>query len=386
MALSAVMPELAKLIYDKKASYILNTGTLVQPTTKQDLLAIRAKQEFNKKLPQFLFAHNHQQRAMQTGISDNLKAAGWGGRMADAWQGVNGQAGMAMNISFSGTEHLLIGQKVNSLSLHPRNTLRFRDISHFSNTSHLDRKRLFDQLNSNTNNPFNSLYSSMRLNAFNMINELNQYWEDAPDFSEQADSYGNNPLFNTPSQTGMDLGRASLIEQLEGVSKMITLASASDKFNLKRQVFAVSLGGFDTHADQLNKHPALLRQLSLALDKFQRAIDSMGLSNQVNLFTLSEFGRTLTMNNNGTDHAWAGHQINVGPALNKTSYGQRADLRIGGNQDYGNKGLIIPDIAIEQYLASLAEWFGVDDSLMAQLFPNLPNFTTSTALSSAYLG
>ena len=387
VAVSSVMPEMAKRLMDGEASYILNAGTLIQPTSKEDIVAIRSKAVTDKRLPQFLFAHNHQQRAMQTGIANNLKAAGWGGRLADQWQGVNGQSAMAMNISFSGTEHLLIGNNSMPLALHPRNTLKYRDINNWSSASHLQRKQLFEQV-AHTQKPsaFHELYTSMRMNAFNMIHTLNEHWEGAPTFDATQDSYGL-PLFSVPSQgvCGFDLAGGRLIEQLEGVAKMIALASSSDKFNLKRQVFAVQLGGFDTHADQINKHPALLRQLSLAMDKFYRAIDSFGLASQVNTFTLSEFGRTLTMNNNGTDHAWAGHHFNLGPALNQTGYGQLADLTMGGDQDYGNKGLIIPDIAMEQYLASLASWFGVDETLMSELFPNLSNFKTDASLTSAYL-
>jgi uncharacterized protein (DUF1501 family) len=187
-----------------------------------------------------------------------------------------------------------------------------------------------------------------------------------------------------------------LINQLESVAKMIDMGT-KDAFKsggYKRQIFMVSLGGFDTHSNQDTEHPLLLRELSLGLSKFQNAMEELGHANKVTSFTMSDFGRTLGNNGDGTDHAWGAHHLvmggdgqnNPGNLMGGQMLGQLPDVTIDGTDDYSDKGRIIPSTAQDQLNASLCRWFGVDEVLMPTIFPNLQNFVTfSGDLNSAYL-
>jgi uncharacterized protein (DUF1501 family) len=156
-----------------------------------------------------------------------------------------------------------------------------------------------------------------------------------------------------------------------------------------RQVFSIKMGGFDTHSSQSDSHPILLRELSLALEAFHNALSDVGLADHVTTATTTDFGRTLSNNGDGTDHGWAGHNLIMGGSLNNTTpalYGAFPELSLGSDDDFSDKGRIIPSIAQEQISGSIAKWFGVSDSDMPSIFPNLGNFaTTSGDISSAYL-
>jgi len=199
-------------------------------------------------------------------------------------------------------------------------------------------------------------------------------WGNAKDFSSIKDSYGNS-LFDIPAtgvtQLDVDLS-GNLIEQLEAVAKMIDLSSNS--LSQQRQIYYVQLGGFDTHSSQTQNHPKLLRELSLGLWKFQKALNSMNMSQKVTTFTMSDFGRSLGSNGDGTDHAWGSNAIVMGGATDKIKVGEIPDWTLGGDDDISTKGRIIPTISTEQYLATITKWFGVDESQMDILFPNLKNF------------
>ena len=179
-----------------------------------------------------------------------------------------------------------------------------------------------------------------------------------------------------------------LIEQLESVAHLISLGHKTDLMNYQRQIFYVRLGGFDHHGDQHSEHPSKLRQLSLALGKFQKALEHMGVADKVVSFTTSEFGRTMSNNGDGTDHGWAGANLVISQATGFSGgkiFGTLPDLNMGSSDDSGTKGRFIPKLANEQMLASLCKWFGVDDQNMTSVFPNLANFKSTQEISSAYL-
>jgi uncharacterized protein (DUF1501 family) len=152
------------------------------------------------------------------------------------------------------------------------------------------------------------------------------------------------------------------------------LIAVRDGLQVSRQVFFVSAGGFDTHDDQLDDHPALLGDVSASLKAFQDALVELGVADKVIAFTQSDFGRTLTSNGDGTDHGWGGHQLVVGGAvLGQRIYGTMPRLEIGGADDTTG-GRIIPTTGVDQYAATLARWFGVADAQIDAIAPNARNF------------
>jgi len=159
------------------------------------------------------------------------------------------------------------------------------------------------------------------------------------------------------------------------VAKVI---ASRDTLGMNRQVFFVSMGGFDTHDDQVINQPALYAQLSQALNSFNSQLNELGIADSVTTFTQSEFGRTLTSNGDGTDHGWGNHQIVMGGAVNGGDiYGTVPSFEIGSDDDY-RSGRIIPTTSIEQYVSSMLNWYGLDNQQMDIVLPNMGSFDANT--------
>jgi uncharacterized protein (DUF1501 family) len=154
------------------------------------------------------------------------------------------------------------------------------------------------------------------------------------------------------------------------------LISVRSSLSLKRQMFFVSIGGFDHHDDLLGSQPGLLAGLSQALDAFYEATIELGVASSVTTFTASDFGRSLSSNGDGSDHGWGGHHFIVGDAVRGGRfYGTMPVLQNNGPDDTGT-GQIIPTTSVDQYAATLARWFGVGEAELDLIFPNLGNFAT----------
>jgi hypothetical protein len=161
--------------------------------------------------------------------------------------------------------------------------------------------------------------------------------------------------------------------------RLVTIARVirqQGPLQMQRQLFYAQLGGFDTHDAQNNDMPKLLGELSKALKGFHDVIDGLGLSDRVTTFTSSDFGRTLTNNGDGTDHAWGGHQFVIGGSVKGGKiYGRMPHLGPTGNPDAVGFGQIVPTLACDQYAATLASWFGVGATDRDEIFPNLQYMT-----------
>jgi uncharacterized protein (DUF1501 family) len=185
-----------------------------------------------------------------------------------------------------------------------------------------------------------------------------------------------NALKNIPAIQTVFPAKNGLASQLKQVAQVIAARSA---LGINRQIFFCSIGGFDTHADQLGTQVALYSQLSPAMAAFYQATQELGVANNVTTFTLSEFSRTLQPGSNaGTDHAWGGHQVILGGAVKGNAfYGTFPTLALGGPDDTGSNGRWIPTTSVDRYAATLASWFGVAAADLPSIFPNLANFGTA---------
>jgi len=386
LGINSMMPEMASLYKAGKLSLISNVGTLVKPTTKTEINAKTAQ------LPVFLFAHNHQLRAIETAQADTLGITGWAGRIADAWELINPPVGL--NISFLKVNRMLIGATTWPVTMNIG-----RPKSYVNGT--FTGEKIEDLLtrfadNTTHSNPFVNYYNKVNKLTAMLSATLSTAWKKTPNFSSfnTKNAYGED-LFTIPetlTTLGLDENVslvASIFGQLESAAKMIRVSERD--LNYKRQIFYIKASRYDSHSNQSNQHSVNLRSLSLALSDFYKALEEMGLDEQVLVISTSEFGRTLLSNGDGTDHGWGGHSFML---TGDTSFngGQTfgtimTDLSLDGENSYTSRGRVIPTTSIEQMLAPALRWFGVDNELMTTVLPNLNNFKTDSnaSLETAFL-
>jgi uncharacterized protein (DUF1501 family) len=200
-------------------------------------------------------------------------------------------------------------------------------------------------------------------------------------FADSASrSIANSTLINT-ALNGVTLTTAfpdtDLGNQLAAVAMLIKVRQA---LGMSRQIYFVSTGNYDTHGTQLQDQSDNLTELSQALSAFYNATVELGIEDGVTAFTASDFGRSLAVNSDGTDHGWGGHHFVVGGGVaGQKFYGTMPSLLTSdeGNPDDTGYGQIIPTQAVDQYSATLASWFGVDATSINDIFPNLGRFPSS---------
>jgi len=334
---------------DKTLAILANVGTLVQPTTQATYQAL-------KNLPANLFSHSDQQDQWQTAQLSGTTAAGWAGKIADNVQTLNTGAQFPPILSISGNPVFCTGVTSRPFSMNPGQAPGLQGF----NTSPTTQARYMATQQLLT---FNS--------GLSMVQAANAVTSQAVQFAQVLSDALQNI---SPLQTKFPANY--LGQQLQQVAQVIAARSA---LGVQRQIFFVSYGGFDTHADQLPQQVQLLTTISQSMAAFYQATQELGVTNQVTTFTLSEFARTLEPGSNGgSDHAWGGHQLILGGAVKgNTLYGTFPTLVLGGPNDADQNGRWIPTTALDQYAATLATWFGVSAANLPAIFPNLANFQTS---------
>lgn len=113
-----------------------------------------------------------------------------------------------------------------------------------------------------------------------------------------------------------------------GLSKNLEWIARLIKGNLNSKVYYTSLGGFDTHDNQLGVHERKLGELNDALYSFYKDIKAANLLQNVTIVVFSEFGRRVKDNGNGTDHGTAAPLFVIG--------GQNKGKVIGNNPNLSN--------------------------------------------------
>lgn len=356
LSLHPGMEGLQALVRDKQVAVIANTGVLIEPGSREEF------KQNKKRKPAFLFAHNQQRKAVYSGIGDNNVTTGWAGNMielANLKQGVeqaNVNAVLPMGISFCGSNRWLRGQHSIGAVLAPGKPGKIIGLDEQGNKRQQVRTATVRALQSLPSDDV--LIRVMRgklTSAQDLATVLTQLWTKNSKALAKIDAFFDDD---------------KLSRQLAAVAQTIFLR---ESLGMQRQVFMVELGGFDTHAGQIDKQPLLLAELSRAITSFQQALTSLSLTQQVTTFTVSDFGRTLTSNGSGTDHGWGSHQLVLGGAVQGGLYGQWPIMLRGGADDY-RSGRLLPTTSLTQANASLAAWFGASTEEVNILFPNLKRF------------
>lgn len=341
------MPGVQNLFDSGKLSFISNLGTMIEPTTKATFLNDQVQ------LPLGLFSHSDQIQQWQSARPHERNPIGWGGRVADMIMDMNDNNNISMNVSMTGTNVFQYGQNTVQFTADRRTGaegILGYDLPWGNNP---ERMVAIDKM-------FDHSYSDMYRETY--AKTIRTSRDSSIEFQAAIDEIG--PLL-TPFSNNY------ISESFNMIARTI---AARDILGFKRQIFFVDFGGWDHHDELLESHSDMLGWVDNAMVEFAAALEEIGAFDCVTTFSMSEFGRTLTSNGNGTDHAWGGNVMVMGGDVNgQEIYGDYPSLALG-SQDEIYDGVIIPKLSTDEYFAELALWFGVSNIDLPLLFPNLGNF------------
>lgn len=356
----ALAPELQglKALFDSgQAAIVGNVGPLIEPVSRQTFESGAAH------LPPRLFSHNDQQSIWQSSAPEGARF-GWGGLFADALisAGINQSAPQFTTIAMEEVGPFLNGRFATPYRVSPSSAAQINILDELFDSP--DAERL-DFLNT-VREQFGAMsFNGNHILERDMAAALN-HGLDTNDRFNRARS-GAAPL-------ATDFPATPLGEQLSAVAETMSVRST---LFANRQIFFVGLGGFDTHSEHARVFPKLLTQIDTAVSAFYSATVELGLADRVTLFSASDFGRSLAVNGDGTDHGWGGHQFLVGGAVNGGElFGSVPPATLGHDADSGG-GRLIPSVSVESYAAELGRWFGLSETDLLQALPNLHHFDSS---------
>jgi uncharacterized protein (DUF1501 family) len=340
---------LATLFDAGRAAIVANIGPLVRPTTRAQY------QARSVPLPPKLFSHNDQQSVWQASVPEGAQY-GWGGRIGDVLASANAKSTFT-SISISGNAVWASGQSTQQYQVGPGGAIAVNALGNAGLFGSASAAQLLRRM---VADPRSHILQNDHTRLMQRGLTANQ---------DLRDAMAGMPALQTV------FPESSLAAQLKMAARLIAVR---DNIGAKRQVFFVSLGGFDNHAFLSNSHPPLLTQLAAALSAFDAALGELNVRTQVTTFTASDFGRTLVSNGDGSDHGWGAHHLVVGGAVRgRDIYGQFPIVAVGTNDDAG-QGRFIPTTSVDQYAASFARWLGLSDAQLADVLPNLQYFSPTT--------
>ncbi len=358
-----MMPEVADLFENGDAAFVANVGTLIEPVQN------RAQVNQNsKRLPLGLYSHSDQIEQWQTSIPQSRSGIGWAGRMADILKSINTNQAVPMNISLDGGNVWQTGGTVAEYSITKDGAVGLANY----NPVWQSNQALTQALSQGVDSQLAQQYTNLLCQTFNTRKK------------QALDAYNVFATATAPSLPGgITFPNTTLGNALHMVAKTI---QGRNGIGALRQTFFVQRTGWDHHSGVLGFQLGMLPEVSQAIGAFQAAMAALGMADQVTLFTASDFGRTLTSNGQGSDHAWGGNQIVVGGSvIGKKLYGQYPSLAV--NPDSGpevnpldtGRGRFIPTTSCDLFFAELALWLGVAKSDLPLVLPNIGEFYSTSS-------
>ena len=357
-------PELAEMFNGtgdfagkRRLAFVSNVGTLVEPIN----VAQYNNPSNSIPVPKSLFSHIDQVNQWQTSIPQGVaELSGWAGRMADLVHSDFNTEATSMSISLSGNNVFQIGKETIQLAITKDGALLPTGNAPSLNNTTGRKNR--------GNNLVQDSFAKHMKNSFDAQQAFKTVY-DAVDISV------------IPASVIGDLNDSSLGKQLLAAAKTI---KARQDLGLRRNTIFVERGGWDHHGELLVTHAGMLAEISKAIAAYQLALEALGVADDVISYTASDFGRTLRSNGRGTDHAWGGNQMVWGAPIEAGKvHGTFPDLALkenGGADDIGNGGRILPTTSTDKFFEEMASWFGVSNTDMDKVLPNIGNFSTEPTI------
>jgi uncharacterized protein (DUF1501 family) len=371
---------------DKRLAIVPNIGTLVMPTSKAQYASSTHPR------PASLFSHNDQQNTWQA-LAPEGATRGWGGRMGDLLAAANGKP-VFTSISASGNAVWLAGESIQQYQVGPNGAIRMGTDTNGRIFGSADVGAAMQRIVSATRGTHvferdlaalgkRSLDAELALRT--ALKPAGDALFGTPVVAPATYNPNNDPKLQYDNPLTGAKAFNALAQQLQIVARMIH-ASNDAGVLAKRQVFFVSMGGFDTHDLQNRNHADLMARLAHALRYFDTTLGAMGARQAVTTFTASDFGRTFTSNGDGTDHGWGAHHFVMGGAVRGGDlYGNfpvlgaknAANNNFDSSPNQIGNGALLPETSVDQLGATLGRWFGLGDGQLLELFPNLANYNPS---------
>jgi len=357
-ALHPSMTEVQSLFGQARLGIIANAGPLVQPMTKAEY-----QSNTTKKRPAKLFSHNDQQSMWQA-LGPEGARIGWGGRFGDLVAGGNTNT-VFTSISAGGNAVFMTGQNVFQYQVGSNGATAIGNLTGTlfgSAAAATNYRNIITQTNA----------THLMAREQSVITKRSIDAQAVFQTAYAASTVAAPTQYMRPSTR--TLANNDLAVQLQTVTRII---GARAGLGATRQVFFVSMGGFDTHDNQNRGQADLMARLSHAIGYFDTALAAIGMRDKVALFTGSDFGRTFTTNGDGTDHGWGAHHFVYGGAVKgKEIYGRFPQVGLSQPDEVGS-GSFLPGVSVDQIGATLGKWFGVSDTDLNIVFPNLKNFNAN---------
>ena len=358
LALPREMASLKRL-YDKgKAAVVANVGVLAHPTSKQQY------DNQSIELPPQLFSHSDHQRFWQLGVPSYSTRTGWAGRMGDLLAAGNAGSQVSMCMSMRGNNAWQVGDNVLPYPMSAqdgapgfwsfwndrrRNAMMAMNAQSRSNLMERQAARVFNRA----------------VNAETVVNRA------------LRNNLDLEMLFPTPPGDLMPTLVEDYMDVMDQFRMVARMIDARRALGHRRQIFFVSLGGFDNH-DSLVEHGDRLRVVADGMAAFYQATRLLGVDQNVVTFTASDFGRPLKSNGTGSDHGWGAHHFVVGGSVRGGDvYGRFPNLQINGPDALDYQGHLLPSTSVDEYAARLASWFGVSDTDIPLVVPNIGRFASA---------
>ena len=345
--LHPTMTRMHELFTSQKLAVIANVGTLVRPVTKVEV-------ENGAPVPNQLFAHNTQRDLWMTANAARAEKSGWAARLADIFD----PAQELFNITVGGKNLMQRGGSQPAFEFGGDDIYAFDDYYAFREDGRLGEvyQQILD-LDFSHSNLLVKSFADNRRRSIRLSNDLSEVFDTATSFTFPDGIH----------ESGTQLG-----DQLAAVAKMLSVKDRLPGIP-KRQIYFVNYHDWDTHAAPLDAESHKVDYLDKCLGAFADALHQLGLENNVTTCTISDFGRSITPNGAGTDHGWGSHAFVMGGAVNGGDiYGLMPE--IAANSPDAIEDRVIPTTAVEQYLATIASWFGASSADLDVIFPNLHSF------------